>query len=104
MAIPALRTTGHIRSLGDHWYAWTDGVPDGAERNVEQWADFNTKNHDFPREDVATHMRDEHSTFGWVMERLLTDVGFTLASADYHGPLHGTYRCCKPAAADARVQ
>ena len=79
-------------------------VPDGAERNVEQWADFNTKNHDFPREDVAIHMRDEHSTFGWVMERMLTDVGFTLASADYHGPLHGTYRCSKPAAADARMQ
>jgi 2-polyprenyl-3-methyl-5-hydroxy-6-metoxy-1,4-benzoquinol methylase len=79
-------------------------VPDGAERNVEQWADFNIKNHDFPCADVATHMRDEHSTFGWVMERMLTDVGFTLASADYHGPLHGTYLCYKPGAADPRMQ
>src|SRR6185437_15320333 len=72
------------------------GVPDGAERDIGQWADFNIKNHDFPREDVATHMRDEHSTFGWVIERMLTDVGFTLVSADYHAPLHGAYLLRKP--------
>ena len=34
MATSAARTVGHIRSLGDHWYAWTDGVPDGAELRV----------------------------------------------------------------------
>ena len=38
-------------------------------------------------------MRDEYSTFGWVIERMLTDAGFTLISADYHAPLHGTYLC-----------
>jgi hypothetical protein len=41
-------------------------------------------------------MRDEYSTFGWVMERMLTDVGFALVSADYHAPLHGTYLLHKP--------
>src|SRR6478735_6281918 len=34
MATRATRTIGHIRSLGDHWYAWSDGVPDGAELRV----------------------------------------------------------------------
>ena len=57
--------------------------PDGAERNVEQWGDFTIKNHDFPREGVVTHMRDEYSTFGWVIERMLTEAGFTLEAADY---------------------
>jgi hypothetical protein len=66
-------------------------MPDAIERDVEQWADFQIKNHDFSRESVVTHMRDEYSTFGWVMERMLTDVGFTLVSADYHAPMHGTY-------------
>jgi ubiquinone/menaquinone biosynthesis C-methylase UbiE len=66
-------------------------MPDGSERDVEQWADFSIKNHDFSRDSVVTHMRDEYSTFGWVMERMLTDVGFTLVSADYHAPMHGTY-------------
>ena len=71
-------------------------MPDGSERDVKAWADFNTKNHDFARDSVVTHMRDEYSTFGWVMERMLTDVGFQLVSADYHAPLHGTYLLRKP--------
>jgi 2-polyprenyl-3-methyl-5-hydroxy-6-metoxy-1,4-benzoquinol methylase len=71
-------------------------MPDGCERDVEQWADFNIKNHDFSRDSVVTHMRDEYSTFGWVIERMLTDVGFALLSADYHAPLHGTYLLQKP--------
>jgi SAM-dependent methyltransferase len=72
------------------------GMPDGPERDVEQWADFNIKNHGFSRDSVVTHMRDEHSTFGWVIERMLSDVGFTLVSVDYHAPLHGTYLLRKP--------
>jgi len=71
-------------------------MPDGSERGVEQWADFNIKNHDFARDSVVSHMRDEYSTFGWVMERMLTEVGFVLISADYHAPLHGTYLLQKP--------
>ena len=71
-------------------------MPDGSERDVGAWADFNIKNHDFARDSVITHMRDEYSTFGWVMERMLTDVGFTLVSVDYHAPLHGTYLLRKP--------
>jgi SAM-dependent methyltransferase len=71
-------------------------VPDGTERDVDEWADFSIKNHDFDRDSVVTHMRDEYSTFGWVIERMLTDIGFTLLSADYHAPLHGTYLLRKP--------
>src|SRR6202140_3299793 len=72
------------------------GTPDGVERDVEAWADFSIKNHDFDRDSVITHMRDEYSTFGWVIERMLTDAGFTLVAADYHAPLHGTYLLRKP--------
>ncbi len=71
-------------------------MPDGSECDVEEWAEFNIKNHDFSHESVVTHMRDEYSTFGWVMERMLTEVGFILESADYHAPLHGTYLLRKP--------
>src|SRR3979490_1186413 len=71
-------------------------MPDGSERDVEAWADFNIKNHDFGRDSVVTHMRDEYSTFGWVVERMLTDIGFALVSADFHAPLHGTYLLRKP--------
>ena len=75
-------------------------MPDGTERDVEGWADFSIKNHDFDRDSVVTHMRDEYSTFGWVVERMLTDVGFQLVSVDYHAPLHGTYLLRKPKAGE----
>src|SRR5579863_9530417 len=71
-------------------------APDGEERDVEAWADFSIKNHDFDRHSVVTHMRDEYSTFGWVIERMLVDAGFTPISVDYHAPLHGTYLLRKP--------
>src|SRR5437763_10923166 len=77
-------------------------TPDGAERDVEQWADFSIKNHDFDRDSVVTHMRDEYSTFGWVVERMLTDVGFQIVSVDYHAPLHGTYLLRKPNSGEQR--
>src|ERR1700690_1444628 len=71
-------------------------MPDGPERTIEQWADFNIKNHGFSRHCVVTHMRGEYSTFGWGIQRRLADVGFTLVSVDYHAPLHGTYLLRKP--------
>jgi 2-polyprenyl-3-methyl-5-hydroxy-6-metoxy-1,4-benzoquinol methylase len=71
-------------------------MPDGSERDVGEWAEFNVNNHDFERDSVVTHMRDEYSTFGWVIERMLTETGFTLVSAGYHAPLHGTYLLQKP--------
>ncbi|WP_298259018.1 class I SAM-dependent methyltransferase [Bradyrhizobium sp.] len=69
---------------------------DGTERDVDEWAEFSISNHDFNRDSVVTHMRDEHSTFGWVIERMLADAGFELTSVDYHAPLHGTYLLRKP--------
>jgi 2-polyprenyl-3-methyl-5-hydroxy-6-metoxy-1,4-benzoquinol methylase len=71
-------------------------TPDGSERDVEEWAEFSITNHDFNRDSVVTHMRDEYSTFGWVIERMLGDAGFALTSVDYHAPLHGTYLLHKP--------
>jgi SAM-dependent methyltransferase len=71
-------------------------MPDGSERDIGEWADFYIKNHNFEHDSVVTHMRDEYSTFGWVIERMLTEVGFKLVSADYHAPLHGTYLLQKP--------
>jgi 2-polyprenyl-3-methyl-5-hydroxy-6-metoxy-1,4-benzoquinol methylase len=71
-------------------------MPDGVERDVLEWADFNIKNHEFSRDSVVNHMRDEYSTFGWVIELMLTETGFALVSADYHAPLHGTYLLRKP--------
>lgn len=71
-------------------------APDGVERTIEQWTDFILKNHNFSRDDVAIHMRDEHSTFGWVIEGLLKAARFAVVSAEYQPPVYGTYLARKP--------
>jgi ubiquinone/menaquinone biosynthesis C-methylase UbiE len=71
--------------------------PDGTERGVEQWNDFLLKNHSYSRDEFAMHVRDEHPTFGWVIEGLIREAGFTLEAADYVAPVYGTYRARKPA-------
>ena len=76
------------------------GMPDGVDRDVEGWAEFSIKNHEFDHESVITHMRDEYSTFAWVIERMLTDAGFQTVSMDYHAPLHATYLLRKPKAGE----
>lgn len=72
--------------------------PDGVERSVEQWSDFLLKNHGYSREEFAMHVRDQHSTFGWVIEGLLKEAGFVLERVDYSAPVYGTYRARKPLA------
>jgi 2-polyprenyl-3-methyl-5-hydroxy-6-metoxy-1,4-benzoquinol methylase len=71
-------------------------APDGVERSVDEWTDFIRKNHGYPSADMATHIRDEHSTFGWVIEGLLKEARFALESADYLAPVYGTYLARKP--------
>ena len=70
--------------------------PDGIERTVEQWGDFLLKNHSYSRDEFAMHVRDEHSTFGWVIEGLIKDAGFTLEAATYTAPVYGAYHARKP--------
>jgi len=45
--------------------------------------------------DVEAHLRDEHSTYDWVMEGFLTRAGFQIDSAQYAEGFNATYLCTK---------
>ena len=45
--------------------------------------------------EVEIHIRDEFSTFDWVMEGLLHRAGFHIDSADYNDGFGATYLCTK---------
>src|SRR5262249_16137410 len=58
-----------------------------AERPEEGWT----------REELETHLRDEHSTFTWLLEPMLTRAGFEIESADYGSVgAYADYVCVKP--------
>lgn len=45
--------------------------------------------------EVETHLRDEYSTFDWIMEGMLRRAGFHLESAEYTDGFGATYLCTK---------
>ncbi len=46
-------------------------------------------------EDILIHIRDEHSTMGWIMEGMIEKAGFAIESADYRAGFIATYLCVK---------
>jgi trans-aconitate methyltransferase len=64
-----------LHHLSDFWK--------GAPRRSEGWT----------RAELETHVRDEHSTFTWLLEPLLTHAGFTTLERDVRGGIYATFVC-----------
>jgi len=46
-------------------------------------------------EETKIHIKEEYSTFDWIMEGLLTKAGFTLDEVNYYNEFLATYVCTK---------
>jgi putative AdoMet-dependent methyltransferase len=47
--------------------------------------------------DFEMHVREEHSTYGWIIEGMLTRAGFEIVEANYNAPTYAEYLCIKAA-------
>jgi len=47
------------------------------------------------RAEAETHLREEYSTYSWIMEGLLERAGFRIDSVDYQQGFMATYLCKK---------
>ena len=69
-----------------------------ADRFIERWLDSATLSIEtgWTREELEVHLRDEHSTFTWLLEPLIEQAGFEIVRADY-GDLrvYADYTCRK---------
>ena len=65
--------------------------PAEAPALAEDWADRLTQISGYSRSDAATHIRDEYSTYGWVLEGLIERSGFRLIGVDYVDGVYGRY-------------
>ncbi len=45
--------------------------------------------------EMVIHIKEEHSTFDWIMESLLTKAGFTIDAIRYYDEILATYVCTK---------
>lgn len=62
--------------------AWFAGAPDDA---AEGWT----------RSELEEHVREEHSTFTWLLEPMLERAGFEIRDADYRGTSYAAYVCVR---------
>ena len=86
--IAAMLEPGGIFRLHDIVYSFDPG---DAARVFEEWfAGAATDPADgWTREELETHVREEHSTFSWLLEPMIERAGFTIQDA-VHSPV-GTY-------------
>jgi ubiquinone/menaquinone biosynthesis C-methylase UbiE len=89
-----LREGGVLR-LWDVVYSFE---PRDAERHIEEWiADTMTTDVErgWTRAELAEHVRDEHSTFTWLLEPMIERAGFDIIQADYDASVFARYVCKK---------
>jgi len=91
-----LRPGGALR-LSDVAYSFE---PADAERCIEAWitetmaADVEDG---WTRAELAEHVRDEHSTYTWLLESMIERAGFEITDADYSASgVLARYLCKKP--------
>lgn len=75
---------GGVLRLSDVVYSFE---PSDAEERMEAWcagvspaADGNS---DWIRADIEEHVRDEHSTYAWLLEAMIERSGFRIESTEY---------------------
>jgi SAM-dependent methyltransferase len=72
-----------------------DFEPAQSGRRIEDWlaSAAPTSREGWTRGELETHVREEHSTFTWLLEPLLAHAGFELLERDVGGGIYATYVC-----------
>ncbi len=87
---------GGILRLSDVVYSFE---PSQAQTRLEQWMSetaTTTVDHGWSRAELEEHVRDEHSTFTWLLEPMLTRAGFAIEQQDYsEDQIFARYTCVK---------
>jgi trans-aconitate methyltransferase len=89
-----LRRGGVLR-LWDVVYSFE---PRDAERQIDAWIDETVAadvERGWTRAEMAEHVRDEHSTFTWLLEPMIERGGFDILEADYSASVFARYVCRK---------
>jgi ubiquinone/menaquinone biosynthesis C-methylase UbiE len=65
---------------------------------IEQWIDRAAASAvGFSKHDFEGHVRDEHSTYSWILEAMIQRTGFVVRKSEFRTPTIATYLCEKVA-------
>ena len=92
--IAAILKPGGVLFLRDLVYSFN---PDEADAAIESWlggasADARSG---WTRAELETHLREEYSTFNWLLEPMIERAGFTIRDEQHHASIYAAYTCIK---------
>jgi SAM-dependent methyltransferase len=92
--IASMLRAGGILRVHDLVFAFD---PAEAGESIEAWLASAVESADagWTRQELETHLREEHSTFTWLLEPMLERAGFTIESSDYRRGIYAEYVCRK---------
>jgi len=97
-----LLVTGGILRLRDLVFSFPAS---GAEAGIERWIDATATDRPdigWTRTELETHVRDEHSTFTWLLEPMLVQAGFEIVEAAYAAiGAYADYTCVRSSGSSA---
>ena len=67
--------------------------PDEQDQVIEEWIDGAVRSGSFSRDEFEMHVRDEYSTYGKLMEKMLRIAGFRIRNANYYSKVQADYLC-----------
>lgn len=85
VALSRLRSMLRAGGLLRLWDVVYDFAPAEAEARIEAWCAMggDTVQESWSRAELEEHVRDEHSTFSWLLEPMIARSGFDIARAEY---------------------
>jgi SAM-dependent methyltransferase len=92
--IAAMLRPGGVLLLRDLVYSFD---PDETERVIESWLSGASGDAavGWTRDELATHVREEYSSFSWLLEPMLERSGFRIQDVQHHGSTYSTYICVR---------
>jgi len=94
--IAGMLRPGGVLRLWDVVYSFE---PAAAERRIEAWIEDAVSadvERGWTRSELAEHVRDEHSTFTWLLEPMIERAGFAITEAQYSpSGVFARYMCTK---------
>jgi cyclopropane fatty-acyl-phospholipid synthase-like methyltransferase len=96
----ALRNIASMLRPGGRFYL-SDVIysfePEDMETELGHWIKVSGRpeGEGFTRENFESHVRDEFSTYSWIIEGLLERAGFEILLGNWMGPCYGEYLCTR---------
>lgn len=94
----ALLNAARMLAPGGTFYLWDamfSFAPADADHELQRWVDAAADGSTFTPAEFETHIREEYSTYTWILEGLLDRAGFDVVSTAFPLPTHGEFICRK---------